>query len=196
MALLRQSSRKLLKFLCLPSPCCQAKLGVSLQQHGLHVEEFGYNVLSASNIPGDHCRTHHDSIKMVLTSNIRAECEDYGEFCELITVEALALGDDELQQGRARRGLLPEFNLELPTPEGDHVIKLAELKVIGAVDTVLEDPGWGGEESNQTARREYRRPLAKLGKRYHATPAGQAGPLLRRLEVFGRLQGWVVGSFQ
>ena len=43
---------------------------------------------------------------------------------------------------------------------------------------------------------EYRRPLAKLDQRYHGTPDGQVGPLQRRLEGFGRLQGWVVGSFQ
>ena len=30
----------------------------------------------------------------------------------------------------------------------------------------------------------------------HITLAGQVGPLQRRLEGFGQLQGWVVGSFQ
>ena len=43
---------------------------------------------------------------------------------------------------------------------------------------------------------EYRRPLHRLDQRYHATPEGQVGPLQRRLEGFGQLQGWVVGSFQ
>ena len=38
--------------------------------------------------------------------------------------------------------------------------------------------------------------MVKLDQRYHGTPAGQVGPLQRRLESFGRLQGLVVGSFQ
>ena len=54
------------RFLCLPSPCCQAKLGEPLQQHGLSVDPFGDNILSVSNIPGDHCRIRHDSVKMLL----------------------------------------------------------------------------------------------------------------------------------
>ena len=43
---------------------------------------------------------------------------------------------------------------------------------------------------------EYRRPQARLDQKYHATPAGQACTLQSRLEGFGILQGWVVGSFQ
>jgi hypothetical protein len=32
-----------------------------------------------------------------------------------------ALGQEEqLQRGRGGQGLLPDFKLELPTPEGDH----------------------------------------------------------------------------
>jgi hypothetical protein len=169
------------------------------------VDPFGDNILSVSNIPGDHCRIRHDSIKMVLnsfclTSNIRAECEVYGEFRDLIPVEAL--GEEELQRGRGRQGLLPDFKLELPTPEGDHDVKLAELKVIGAVDSWYPRSGFSARRSRGVERRatrlpgEYRRPLARLDQRYHATPVGQVGPLQRRLEGFGRLQGWVVGSFQ
>jgi hypothetical protein len=193
------------RFLCLPSPCCQAKIGQPLQQHGLHVDPFGDNILSVTNIPGDHCRIRHDSVKMVLnsfclTSNIRAECEVYGEFRDLIPVEAL--GEEDLQRGRGRQGLLPDFKLELPTPEGDHDVKLAELKVIGAVDSWYPRSGFSARRSRGVERRakrlpgEYRRPLARLDQRYHATPVGQVGPLQRRLEGFGRLQGWVVGSFQ
>ena len=39
----------------------------------------------------------------------------------------------------------------------------------------------------------YRRKLAPLDSRYHNTPHFQTGPLVRRLEKFGRLQGFVVG---
>ena len=154
------------------------------------MDPFGDNILSVTNIPGDHCRIRHDSIKMVLnsfclTSNIRAECEVYGEFRDLIPVEAL--GEEDLQRGRGRQGLLPDFKLELPTPEGDHEIKLAELKVIGAVDSWYPRSGFSARRTRGVERRaarlsgEYRRPLARLDQRYHATLAGQVGPLQRRV---------------
>ena len=42
----------------------------------------------------------------------------------------------------------------------------------------------------------YRRPLAIIDRRYHGTAKGEVGPLVRRLESFGQLQGLVVGVFQ
>ena len=198
-------SETVARLLCLPSPCCQSKLGQQLHQHGLQVDPFGDNILSVSNIPGDHCRTRHDSIKMVinsfcLTSGIRADCEVYGLFRDLIPVEAL--GEEVLQRGRGRQGLLPDFKLDLPTPEGNQEVKLAELKVIGAVDSWYPRSGPSARRSRGVEKRssrltgEYTRPLVKLDQKYHGTPAGQVGPLQRRLESFGRLQGLVVGSFQ
>ena len=41
----------------------------------------------------------------------------------------------------------------------------------------------------------YRKKLIPLDTRYHNTPAGQSGPLVRRLESFGRLEGLVVGPW-
>ena len=43
---------------------------------------------------------------------------------------------------------------------------------------------------------EYRRPLALLDTRYHGVEEGQTGPLLRRLERYGRLLTWVMGAWQ
>ena len=79
--------------------------------------------MSVSNIPGDLFRFRHDTVKTVLnsfclTSNIRAECEVYGLFRDLIPVEALA-AEEDLQSGRGRHGLLPDFRIEIPTPETD-----------------------------------------------------------------------------
>lgn len=39
-------------------------------------------------------------------------------------------------------------------------------------------------------------PQARLDKIYHQAPFGQVGPLQKIMEGFGRLQEWVVGSFQ
>jgi hypothetical protein len=43
---------------------------------------------------------------------------------------------------------------------------------------------------------EYRKPLAILDRRYHGTVQGGVGPLVRRLESYGQLQGLVLGAFQ
>ena len=43
---------------------------------------------------------------------------------------------------------------------------------------------------------EYRTPLAKLDSKYHGTQAGQVGPLVRRLEGYGKLLCLVMGTFQ
>ena len=50
--------------------------------------------MSVSNIPGANFRIRHDTVKTVLnsfmmTSPIRAECEVYGLFKDLIPVRAL-----------------------------------------------------------------------------------------------------------
>ena len=76
-------SETVARYLCLPSPCCLPKVGAPLGQKGLLVDPFGTNVLSVSNIPGDHYRTRHDKVKTVihsfcLTSGLTAECEVFG----------------------------------------------------------------------------------------------------------------------
>ena len=38
--------------------------------------------------------------------------------------------------------------------------------------------------------------MAILDQRYHGTQVGVAGPLVRRLQSYGQLQGLVVGAFQ
>ena len=93
--------------------------------------------MSVTNIPGDLFRIRHDMVKTVLnsfclTSNMRAECEVYGLFRDLIPVEALG-EEEELQRGRGRQGLLPDFRLEIPSTAGEPEYRLAELKMIGAV---------------------------------------------------------------
>ena len=128
------------RHLCLPSPCCQPRVGAPLVQHGMLVYSFGDNLMSVTNIPGDSFRHRHDKVKTVLNrfclaSNIRAEFEVFGAFRDLIPVQALEQEVDGLQRGRGRQGLLPDFILELPTPLGQVELQLAELKVIGAAGT-------------------------------------------------------------
>ena len=95
-----------------------------------------------------------------------------------------------------------DFRLELPGPLGQPVSRLAELKVIGAVKTWYPRTGdcarrkKGVERRSQELSGEYRRPLIALDRKYHGTQAGQVGPLVRRLDSFGNLQGLVMGAFQ
>ena len=92
--------------------------------------------------------------------------------------------------------------MDLPSPDGEQETKLAELKVISAVDSWYPRDGFSARRRRGVEKRatrlpgEYRRPLAKLDQQYHGTAVGQVGPLQRRLDSFGRLQGLVVGSFQ
>ena len=42
---------------------------------------------------------------------------------------------------------------------------------------------------------EYRRKLAKYDQKYHGTGPGQSGPLVQRLDGYGKLWGLVVGPW-
>ena len=195
------------RLLCLPSSCCQPKLGAPLGQHGLLVDSFGDSLMSVTNIPGDSFRHRHDKVKTVLnrfclTSNIRAECEVFGAFRDLIPVQALEQEEDGLQRGRGRQGLLPDFRLELPTPLGQSTFQLAELKFIGAAGRCYPRSGTCARRKRGVERRaallpgEYRRPLEKLDRKYYQVQQDQVGPLVRRLHSYGPLIGLVVGAFQ
>ena len=177
----------------------------------LTIDAFGDNILSVSNIPGGAFTARHDTVKcainsLILDSGIRADCEVFGVFKDLIPVDALA-EEEGLQTGRGRQGLLPDFRIDLPGPEGpgalgNVVSTLAELKVIGAVETYYPRGGARARTKKGVERRggliagEYRRPLAALDARYHGTADGQTGPLVRRLERHGTLLTWVMGAWQ
>ena len=70
---------------------------------------------------------------LILDSGIRADCEVFGLFRDIIPVEALN-EEEGLRFGRGRQGLLPDFRLELPGQGGGPGAlgqvesKLAELK--------------------------------------------------------------------
>ena len=73
----------------------------------LTIDPFGDNVLSVSNIPGGAFTARHDTVKcainsLILDSGIRADCEVFGVFRDLIPVNALA-EEEGLQTGRAAR---------------------------------------------------------------------------------------------
>ena len=134
-----------------------------------------------------------------LASSLRVECEVFGAFRDLIPLQALEQENEGLQRGRGRQGLHPDFRIELPSAQGEPQVRLAELKMIGAVPKWYPRSGPCGRRKRGVERRsallaeDYRKPLAVLDQRYHGT---QAGPLVKRLESYGQLQGLVVGAFQ
>ena len=107
-----------------------------------------------------------------------------------------------MERGRGRQGLLPDFRLEIPSPAGEPVQRLAELKMIGAVPKWYPRKGALARKKKAVERRalplpgEYRNPLAALDSKYHGTQPGQVGPLVRRLEGYGKLLCLVMGTFQ
>ena len=106
----REFGETVARLLCLPSPCCQAKVGKQLGQRGLTVDVFGDNVMSVTNIPGDSFRIRHDKVKTTINSfclnnNLRAECEVFGLFRDLIPTEALGQ-EENLQRGMKGRPCL------------------------------------------------------------------------------------------
>ena len=93
--------------------------------------------MSVSTIPRGTFTSRHDFVKMtinslILDSSIRADCEVFGLFRDIIPVEALN-GEEGLRFGRGRQGLLPDSRLELSGQSGGvgalgHVVKTKQNK--------------------------------------------------------------------
>ena len=189
--------------LCLPSPAVVTGgwVGKNTVRGGAVIDHFGDAVMCCKHLPGDTWRHRHDTGKLAivyecLNAGLVHDCEVYGLFADLIPAHAVTQRGDSLDWGRARQGLVPDFKIRLPTPEGltDH---LAELKFIGA------GVSWfpRGVRGKGTDRRAaglpllYKRALERLDSSHHNIPAGQTGPLVRRLQSFGKLEGLVVGPW-
>ena len=88
-----------------------------------------------ATLPQDTWRTRHDvfKVEMVNIANearVPIECEVFGEFRHLIPVQLMEDGG-ELGFCRQRAGLVPDFKLQLQSPEGPQHC-LGELKFISA----------------------------------------------------------------
>ena len=55
--------------------------------------------------------------------------------------------------------------------------------------------GKGADRSANGLPNLYKKKLIPLDNKFHLTPQGQTGPLVRRLESFGKLEGLVVGPW-
>ena len=188
--------------LCLPSPAVQESgwVGKPLGRRGENIDQFGDTIMNCSELPGDSWRHRHDTGKMAITTEcydakLPVDCEVYGLFSDLLPAAAEAMGGD-LEWGRARQGLIPDYRLRLPTPEGISDC-LAELKFVSAGVTWYPrgTQGRGTDRRSGLLQAEYRRKLSKYDQKYHRTGPGQSGPLVQRLDGYGKLWGLVVGPW-
>ena len=188
--------------LCLESPAMRSSgwVGKTVGRKAVTIDKFGDAVMNCDDLPGDSWRHRHDTVKAALVSEcldakLPHDCEVYGLFSDLLPASTEEDGG-ELEWGRNRQGLIPDFRLRLPTPEGTSD-SLAELKIVGAGVTWYPR----GVEGRGTDRRAgglprlYKRKLSKYDTKYHGTANGQTGPLVQRLESYGKLWGLVVGPW-
>ena len=185
--------------LCLPSPACQSILGQSVGTRGAVVGPFADELMTA-HLPQDTWRTRHDSLKIAIVNmcneaRVPIDCEVFGLFRDLIPAELTAEGG-ELQFGRQRLGLCPDFKLRLSSAAGLSD-QLGELKFISA--GVTRYPVGRTEKQVDRRARElpgtYRRPLERLDRQYHGTQPGETGRLVQRLQSYGELQCYVAGNW-
>ena len=164
------------------------------------MDPYGDTIMAAP-LPGDSWRTRQDTVKTVINnlclwSNLGADCEVFGLFSHLIPSHSLDQHQD-LQRGRKRQGLLPDFKLDVPNPLGSTTSTLAELKLIGAV--VSRYPR--GCRDKAVDRRagllagEYRWKVVAVDRSVLGIQRDQVDPLQRKLESFGDLKDLVFGAF-
>ena len=94
--------------------------------------------MNCQDIFGDTWRRCHDQIKQhvmseALLSGVHVDCEVYGQFADLLPATLMQEGG-ELQWGRARQGVVPDFKFMVNSPDGPQS-SLAELKIISAGKT-------------------------------------------------------------
>ena len=181
--------------LCLPSPVCRDRVGERVGKAA--VDMFGDHVM-AESLPGDTWRIRHDKVKselnrLLLWSHLPATCEVFGIFSHLIPQEGLS----RIERGRKRQGLVPDFEIQLPSATGGRVSGLAELKVINCCPTRYT-PGHQVKAVDRRARlleQEYIKKARNTDRQFGGVEEGRVGPVETKLLQYGKLQGLVVGAF-
>ena len=121
-----------------------------------------------------------------LLSGVHVDCEVYGQFSDLLPAVLMEPGG-ELQWGRARQGVVPDFKFMSNTPDGPQS-SLAELKVLSAGVTRYPRGAVGKGTDKRAALivKEYEAKLREYDVRFHGAaplvrgqPEPPAGPLVQ-----------------
>ena len=189
------------RYFGLPSPACAPLVGKAIGNTRTTLDVYGSRLTTAT-LPGDGFRRQHDAVKWRLDEDlhemgVRVRTEVYGLFAAALPQHA----QDAIASWpqRKRQGLVPDFMIALPQSgqsPGDAVDELFELKTLHYGSTTY--PTQGGRAVNRRADAlpaEMSRKARQLDQRFHGTPAGEVGPVGRRLAAFGAVRGIVVGHF-
>ena len=117
---------------------------------------------------------------------IHVDCEVYGLFSDLLPA-ALQEEGGELQWGRARQGVVPDFKFMLTSPQGPRSY-LAELKCINANKSWYPNGDMKGTDKRASLlSNENEAKLRKFDIRFHGAvplargqPQPAPGPLVQR----------------
>ena len=199
--------------LCLPSPAIRtggwAGKMVGKGKREEVIDRFGDAVMCCRDLCGDSWRHRHDDFQQFLMaeaalSSFNLESELYYRFSDLLPATLEEEGG-ELQYGRQRQGVVPDFGFFEDTPEGP-VPRLAELKFISAGRSAYPrgDSLKGTERRAAKLTNEYERSLWLFDVRFHGTqprdlrtrePEPPPGPLVQRFRSYGGLcQGKLVAG--
>ena len=173
--------------LCLPSPACRDRVGEKIGR--AKVDLYGDKIMSAQ-LPGDTWRIRHDTVKteinrLFMWSNMRATCEVFGLFSNLIPQEGL----NRLERGRQRQGMVPDFLLEMSNPTGVKENRLAELKVINCCLSryPIGDRGKAVDRRAGLLQGEYKRKARETDRVYGGVDQNAIGPVERKLMQYGEV---------
>ena len=201
-------------FLCLPSPACASLVGQTVtetQKGGRKMVDRWGDVVCNARMRGDGWRVKHDSLKLrlrklLLWAGIPVVCKVFNLFASSIPQAGLS----RIERGRKRQGLVPDYKLQGEQGTGE---TLCELKCINACVTWYPRNPREDDNSRAVDRRAdglsevYRvkardtdqlycgTPKPQKRKRGEPQPVRQIGPVETQLLTYGRVNGWVFGTW-
>ena len=128
-------------------------------------------------------------------ARVPATVEVLGLFSHLIPSQALS----RIESGRARHALVPDFRLNVPSNLGDTQVKLAELQVINCCKTWYTTGS--GVNVRATDKRDnrlqslYKSKAKNVDREIIGTPAGERGPVERKLDEHGDIMSLCYGAW-
>ena len=181
--------------LCLPSPSCRDRVGEVIKGN-VKVDLYGDNVQS-TNIPGDHWRTRHDQMKLLIYrlciwAGLPVEMEVFNLFSRCLPQEGLARVDS----WRQRQAMVPDFRIALPS-EGTNRQVLHELKIISCSKSRYV-PSWTAravDKRSANLNKEYLEKAKTADRQFGGIEVGRVGPVERKLISLGQVRGLVFGNF-